>query len=245
MKTNAIFIVGGAGLIGHALIKHLSFVGYNVVVGDLKFGCINPSENIFPLALNVDDEQSIDNAIEYIRREKFNLSSVINCVYPRTPNYGKKADEISLSDFQENVSLHLGGYFSVSQKFGRYFAQNGGGNIINFSSIYGSVMPRFELYEGTNMTMPVEYAAAKSGILQMTKYFAKLYKKNAVRYNCVSPGGVFDGQSQTFIDRYNKYCGSLGMLAPEDLCGVVEFLLSDNARYITGQEIIIDDGFSL
>ena len=63
-----------------------------------------------------------------------------------------------------------------------------GGNIINLSSIYGSFIPRFEIYEGTSMTTPIEYVAIKSGIESMSKYFAKTYIKSKLRINCVAPG---------------------------------------------------------
>ena len=95
------------------------------------------------------------------------------CPYPRNSRYGRRMEEVEYADFCDNLGMHLGGYFLVMQRFAAYFKREGGGNMINVSSIYGVVAPRFEVYEGTPMTMPVEYAAIKSGLLHLTRYFAQ------------------------------------------------------------------------
>ena len=95
------------------------------------------------------------------------------------------------------------------------------------------------------MNSPIEYSAMKAGIINMTKYLAKLYIKDNVRVNCISPGGIFNNQNKIFINNYKKSCGSKGMLNAEDLNGTISYLLSDESRYLTGQNIIIDDGWSL
>jgi len=126
-----------------------------------------------------------------------------------------------------------------------YFSKAGGGSIVSLSSIYGVIAPRFDIYEGTDMTMPVEYAAIKSGIIHLTKYFTRYFSGNGIRFNCVSPGGIIDRQPKEFLDKYRKYSVSKGMLSPEDICGAVSFLLSDDSKYVNGQNIIVDDGWAL
>ena len=117
--------------------------------------------------------------------------------------------------------------------------------MINISSIYGSLTPRFNIYENTKIHLPVEYVAVKSAIIQLTKYFAQLYKNDGIRMNCISPGGILDSQDEVFVKSYFKYAGQKGMLEPKDIISTLIFLLSDKSRYINGQNIIIDDGFSL
>ena len=90
-----------------------------------------------------------------------------------------------------------------------------------------------------------DQAAIKSAIISLTKYFAQYYKKSGIRVNAISPGGILDGQSKTFLDRYNSHCASKGMLDPEDVAKTAAFLISDQAAYVNGQNLIIDDGFSL
>ena len=95
------------------------------------------------------------------------------------------------------------------------------------------------------MTMPVEYAAIKSSVLHLTRYFAQYYKTSGIRVNALSPGGILDQQHQSFINRYKALCGVKGMLDAGDISGSLLFLLSDASRHMTGQNLVIDDGFSL
>ena len=81
----------------------------------------------------------------------------------------------------------------------------------------------------------------------MTDYFSKIFafRKQDIRCNTISPGGVFGGQSKQFVNNYKKYCKSKGMISPSDLVGIANFLVSDESKFITGQDIQADDGFSL
>ena len=79
----------------------------------------------------------------------------------------------------------------------------------------------------------------------MTKYMAKYFKGKNIRFNCISPGGVFDNQDIKFVEKYNSFCLNKGMISPQDLNGILIFLLSDESMFINGQNIIVDDGFTL
>ena len=125
------------------------------------------------------------------------------------------------------------------------FKEQGGGNIINIASIYGVMAPRFEIYKDTSMTMPLEYAAIKSGVINLSRYFAKYFLASGVRVNSLSPGGILDNQPESFIEAYNINCGHKGILNAEDITGSLVFLLSDLSKHMTGQNLIVDDGFSL
>ena len=105
--------------------------------------------------------------------------------------------------------------------------------------------PKFEIYKGTKMSSSIEYSAIKSGIISITKYLAKLYKKQNIRINCISPGGVLDNQPKRFIKQYKKICNSKGLLSASDLIPAFRYLLDDESAIITGQNIIVDDGWTL
>ena len=159
--------------------------------------------------------------------------------------YGKAVFDVMLQDFNENINLHLGGYFHVMQKFAELFINQGYGNIINIASIQGVLAPKFDHYIGTDMTSPIEYTAAKSAIISMSKYMAKYLAGKNIRVNCISPGGIKDNQPAVFLNRYKTSCTNKGMLDAEDLVGTLLFLISDQSKYINGQNIIVDDGWSL
>ncbi len=95
------------------------------------------------------------------------------------------------------------------------------------------------------MTNGPEYSIIKSGVIQLTKFMAKRFKNLNIKVNCISPGGVEDGQPDSFLKAYAKYCSSKGMLSPDDLTGSLIFLLSDYSKFLQGQNLIVDDGFTL
>ena len=122
--------------------------------------------------------------------------------------------------------------------------EQGGGSIINIGSIYGTVAPDFSIYAGTEMTMPVAYSAIKGGIIALTRYIATYYGSSNIRANVVSPGGIIDRQAQTFIDRYIEKTPLDRMGTPPDVAGAVLFLASDASAYITGQNLLVDGGWT-
>jgi NAD(P)-dependent dehydrogenase (short-subunit alcohol dehydrogenase family) len=250
LDNKTIVITGAAGRIGSYFCEVLVESGANVIATDINERSLNliagkyPS-SIHPVVMDITNKESIDNLINDISKKFGTIDAIINNAYPRNKNYGALLEDVKYDDFCENVDMHLGGYFLVSQRFALYFKHKNKGNIINMSSIYGVMPPRFEIYENTKMTMPVEYAAIKSGIIHLTKYFAQYYKKSSIRVNSISPGGILADQPESFINSYNSFSGNKGMLEEKDLAGLLIFLASDESLRITGQNFIIDDGFSL
>lgn len=247
-------ITGGAGFIGRQFCTAVAEHGGTAVVADINLAAAavlakdiaakHPGQ-AEAMLLDITSQESVSALISKLQERFGRIDAVVNNAYPRNRNYGRKLESVTYEDFCENVSLHLGGYFLVAQQFGLYFREQGGGNIINMSSIYGVMPPRFEVYEGTSMTMPVEYAAIKSAVIQLTRYFAQYFKGDGIRVNSLSPGGILDRQPEAFLQKYDSYCNGKGMLNPQDVNGSLLFLLSDASQYITGQNLIVDDGFSL
>ncbi|QRM20152.1 SDR family oxidoreductase [Dechloromonas sp. TW-R-39-2] len=252
---NALVVVaGGAGLLGRSFVRAIAENGGRVVVADIDIQAAEKlvaeldrefPARVYAASLDITQKASIGSLIDDLQCRYGTIDALVNNSYPRNKNYGRKIENVTYDDFCENVNLHLGGYFLVAQQFCMVFKAQGHGNVINMSSIYGSIAPRFEVYEGTPMTMPVEYAAIKSAVVHLTRYFAQYFKGAGIRVNCLSPGGIRANQHGDFLAAYNAHCASKGMLDPGDIVGALLFLLSDESRYITGQNLLVDDGFSL
>ena len=256
LKKKIIVVIGGSGLLGKKFVQAILLNGGTPIIADIGIGAVTESLDSIDakgegfskaISINVDitSSQSLDELLSKVKSICGKIDAVVNCAYPKNKNFGKHFFDVSYEDFCINTNDHLGGYFLVCQKFSKFFIEQGYGNIVNFGSIYGVIPPKFEIYSGTNMTVPIEYAMSKVGIVHMTKYLAKYLKGKNVRINSISPGGIFDDQNQLFLRAYKNNCINKGMLASEDINGTLLFLLSDFSLNINGQNIVVDDGFTL
>lgn len=255
LLNKVVVITGGAGLIGQAFVKAVVANGGTAIIADinLKLGIqiknvlqeeLN-STNIDFVELDITSKDSLQNAIQILQGKYARIDALVNNAYPRNKQYARHFFDVEYDDFVENTGMNLGGYFTTSQQFALYFKKQGFGNIINISSIYGVMAPKFDVYNDTTMTMPVEYAAIKAGLIHLTKYMAKYFKGLNIRVNTLSPGGICDNQPEAFLKAYQKECLNKGMLDKNDLQGTLVYLLSDMSKYVNGQNIVVDDGFSL
>jgi NAD(P)-dependent dehydrogenase (short-subunit alcohol dehydrogenase family) len=251
LSSKVILVTGACGLLGQQIVREIVGQNGSVVATDIdtdkttNLSQALPSEQIQFVPMDIIDSDSIDKAIASGIKQFGAVDACVNAAYPRTASWGTTFEELEVAELQENLKLQLGGAIILSQRMMKHFIAQGHGNFIHLSSIMGVVAPKFENYEGTSMTSPIEYTAVKSGIISMTRWLAKYYKNNNIRVNCVSPGGILDQQPQSFLEKYRDSCTSKGMLDPTDVAGTVLFLLSDQSKYINGQNIVIDDGWSL
>ena len=250
LKNKVIVVTGGAGEIGQCFVRGISDRGDIAIAADINLEeaellAQDCTGKAYAAYIDITSKDSITALISDLMQRYGRIDALVNNAYPRNKNYGKKLEDVTYADFCNNVNMHLGGYFLVAQQFCLAFKQQGYGNIINMSSIYGSMAPRFQIYDGTPMTMPVEYAAIKAAIEHLTRYFSQYFKGTGIRVNCLSPGGILAGQPADFLAAYNKHCATKGMLDADDMLGALMFLLSDESTFMNGQSLIVDDGFSL
>lgn len=252
LKGKHIIIFGAGGLLGSNLVKYLLDREVQVTAVDineistlerikaLKVETSNPMLSV--QVVDITDESQVKGFFH----QPLKIDGIVNAAYPRNKSYGNKFFDVSLASFNENLALHLGSAFTLTQQAAAFFKRNLQPlSLVNISSIYGVVAPKFDVYDNTSMTMPVEYAAIKAAIQHLNKYVVSFVKDSRFRVNCVSPGGILDGQPDDFLSAYLKYTHGEGMLNVDEVLGSIAFLLSSESKFITGQNIIVDDGFSL
>lgn len=256
LEGRVVVITGGAGLIGRGFVKAVVESGGTAVIADIDEASGNRvradlaaelgTDKIGFIRVDITSRDSVRAMIGSILESHQTVDALVNNAYPRNKNYGRKFEDVTYEDFCENMNLHLGGYFLMSQEVSRVMVKQKRGVIINIASIYGFMAPRFDLYENANFTSPVEYSAIKGGLLSLTKYLASYLGKHDIRVNAISPGGVYDNQPDSFVAKYcRKTLIGNRMAETDDLTGALTFLLSDGSRYITGQNIVVDGGWSI
>lgn len=256
LQDKIVLITGAAGLLGRAFVEACFKAGAIVVAVDIdaraaskllkKFKGNGQAKRIFFQKCDTTNEKQIGLLFKRVLKRHKRIDALVNSAYPRNKNYGKKFDLVSYADFCDNVSKHLGGYFVMTQKVSEIMKRQRAGTILSLGSIYGSSVPKFEIYQGTEMTMPIEYAAIKAAVIQLGKYLAAYLGPYNIRVNTLSPGGILNNQPKAFQKKYSSHV-PLGkrMGQPGDITGALVFLLSDDAAYITGQDVIVDGGWSL
>ena len=145
-------------------------------------------------------------------------------------------------DYVIGVNLK-GTIFMIQTVFKHFFKPQKRGCIINIGSIYGVVSGDMRLYaEGDRKTSEI-YGASKAAVINLTKYFAAYMAPN-VRVNCISPGGIFNYQDSDFVQMYSRKVPMERMGKEEELLSTLEYLISDESSYVTGQNIVVDGGLT-
>lgn len=147
------------------------------------------------------------------------------------------------------MQVNLDGYFFMAQAVGPRMAERGRGVIVQTCSIYGIVGPDQRIYEGSEyLGMPINtpaiYSASKAGVAGLTKYLATYWGPKGVRVNTLTPGGVESGQNEEFSKRYSARVPLGRMAKADDMAFALLYLVSDEAGYVTGQNLVVDGGLT-
>lgn len=244
--SNKIVIVTGAnGLIGKEIVHELEEHAATIIAADIAFETEVIDEKKSTFKLDLSDNTSIDSLVEFAMDNYVRIDGLINAAYPRTKDWGKyKFEDTPFTHWKKNVELQLNSVFYLDQQVLKVMEAQKFGSIVNFGSIYGIVGNDFTIYEDYGGTSPAEYCAVKGGIINFTRYLASYFGKYNVRVNCVCPGGIWDNQREEFVRNYNHRCPMKRMGNPDDIAPLCLFLISDGAKYITGQIIASDGGWT-
>jgi NAD(P)-dependent dehydrogenase (short-subunit alcohol dehydrogenase family) len=148
--------------------------------------------------------------------------------------------------FRQTVDVNVVGLFNATEIFGRPMCEAGRGSIVNIGSLYAAVAPDPSFYDHFDppFTKPSAYGASKAAVVNLTRYFARLWGPHGVRVNALSPAGVFAGQDEEFVRKYTARIPLGRMAEPGDLVGPLLFLASDVSAYVTGHELRVNGGFT-
>jgi NAD(P)-dependent dehydrogenase (short-subunit alcohol dehydrogenase family) len=241
LSNKVIVVTGGNGLLGRSMVGRLLDEGSRVINVDIDHET-DLASGKFKADLTKDSE--VDQLVSSVVKAYGRIDGLVNNAYPRTQDWGNKWEDIVADSWRKNVDMQLNSVFYITQAIGKQMKLQGNGTIVNIASIYGVVGNDFTVYDGTGMTSPAAYAAIKGGVINLTRYLASYMGKDGIRVNCVSPGGIFNHQHEVFVSNYQKKVPMGRMGLPDDISPAVAFLLSEDSGYISGQNLIVDGGWT-
>jgi NAD(P)-dependent dehydrogenase (short-subunit alcohol dehydrogenase family) len=257
MHTNDLFrldgrvalVTGGAGIYGVHITRALAEAGAHVVIASRNSvqceevaGALGEEGlKVSAAALDLGSCESIQTLCEQIVSEFGRLDILFNNAVARA---GGDPSTVTEEDWVSAMKVNSTGFFMSCKIFGEQMIEQRSGVIVNISSIYGVVGPNFNIYEGTDLTSPANYAFAKGGMINFTRYAASYYGRFGIRVNCISPGGFQTDQPEIFIKNYSKQAPLGRMATDDDIKGAAVFLASDASAYITGHNLMVDGGWT-
>jgi len=240
MNDKVFIVTGGSGLLGKEIVDNLKSKRYIVYNFDIQF----ENDDDKNIKCDVTSEKDIINGLARVYKKHQRIDGLVNNAYPKTKDWGDSFLKMSMESWGKNLDMQLNGYVMVIQKCLPYLIKQKFGSIISIASIYGVVANDDSLYEGTSINSVAAYSAIKGGLISFNRFMAAKYGCYNIRFNCVSPGGVFDFQDKRFVERYEQRVPLKRMANPDDIAPVVSFILSEDSKYITGQNIIVDGGWT-
>lgn len=257
MKERVVLISGGAGHLGTAIATALAEKGASIVVLDIDSDKSNHAAKALKdqfggkhlaIAIDLSSKNEIASIPETIHQEFGKLDVLVNCaaLVGSTENKGWAVsfEEQDVNTWEKALSVNLTAPFYLIQCCLDLLRKSKSASILNIGSIYGVAGQKLSMYEGLDYITPAAYSTSKGGINQLTVYLATVLAPK-IRVNTISPGGIERGQDQKFQDRYNALTPLGRMATEEDFKGAALFLASDLSKYVTGQNIIVDGGWSL
>jgi NAD(P)-dependent dehydrogenase (short-subunit alcohol dehydrogenase family) len=167
---------------------------------------------------------------------------------PGVPASTHRIEDIPLEAGRRVLEVNVLGLFLATQVFLPSFRRAGGASVVNIGSLYGAVSPDARLYDHLPVDPPFLkpplYGASKAAVTSLTRYLATHLARDGVRVNTLSPGGVLGGQDPEFQRKFSERVPLGRMATYDDLAGPLLFLASGASSYVTGQELLVDGGFT-
>ena len=263
LKNKVVILTGALGLLGKSIAQSLAKEKAIIIMLDIKknneikkvkeYKLIK--NNLYYYKCDVTKIKEIKKIakIVYNKFRKIdiliNAAGITDAVEKKTNPEFSKFENFSLKDWSKSININLNSMFLCSQVFGNKMIKQKKSSIINFASTYGMVGPDQKIYMSKNSKHTFfknpAYPTAKGAVISFSKYLAAYWGKEGVRVNSISPGGVYANQPKEFIERYESQVPLKRMAYPEDIKGIIAYLASDLSEYVTGQNFVIDGGWSV
>jgi NAD(P)-dependent dehydrogenase (short-subunit alcohol dehydrogenase family) len=261
LANKVVVVTGGAGLLGQVFCQALVDVGAHIAIVDLDLASaetvakrINKSDaqRVIAVGSDITSPESVTQMVTNVVKQLGRIDVLVNNAASKGSSldaFFESFEDYSLKTWREVMSVNIDGLFLVAQAVGKQMKKQGGGSIIQTSSIYGVVAPDQRIYEGSEyngrpINTPAVYSASKSAVNGLTNYLATYWASSKIRVNSLTPGGIASGQNSEFDKKYSNRVPLGRMGEATELVGALIYLASDASSYVTGQNLIVDGGLS-
>jgi NAD(P)-dependent dehydrogenase (short-subunit alcohol dehydrogenase family) len=257
LRGRTALVTGAAGQLGPVVCETLAELGANVIAIDVQAeACEKVAHTltqrhgveVSPMAVNLEHFDEVEAACATIHERHQKLDILVNAAAltgtgVAGPGWAGPFAEQSMELFQRACSVNLMAPFLLVQRCSDLLRRSGHGAVINFISIYGVSAPDLRIYGDSALGNPAAYAATKGGLLQVTRWLSTVLAPE-VRVNAISPGGILAAQPEQFIQNYSARTPLGRMGVPQDIKGAIVFLATDLSQYVTGQNLLVDGGWT-
>jgi NAD(P)-dependent dehydrogenase (short-subunit alcohol dehydrogenase family) len=268
LKNKIVLVVGGRGYLGRDFCQKLRSQNAHVISADLPITSKAASTSDFndefgdieQIDIDVTNKDSVNKVVRSLLEKYGRIDTLIYSVTAKPNDFYMPFTECSLEGWQSVIHAELDGLFLVVQDVGRAMEKEGQGNMIFISSIYGVVGNDQRIYKGSNLAglytdqegsedkqifSHSVYPVVKGGVISLSRYLAAYWGEKNIRVNCVSPGGVYhEGENEVFLKKFSEKV-PLGRKAEvKEISGIVVYLTSNESSYVTGQNLIVDGGWT-
>ena len=250
-------VTGAAGHLGQVISETLAELGAGLVLVDLPKNDLDQLADrirkswgvpVFvasaDLGLAADREMLFQIVISQVDQLDILINNAAFVGTSKLEGWATKFSDQSPDLWGQVLEVNLTSAFDLVQKFTPLLNKSCGASVINIASIYGEQGPDWSLYEGTGMANPAAYSVSKGGLIQLTKWLATTLAPK-IRVNTISPGGIYRSQPKEFVERYASRTPMARMASENDIKGAIGFLASDLSRYITGENLHVDGGWTI
>ncbi len=264
-------VTGGAGLLGAEFCRTLADAGAQVIVADIDgkvaealADSLNEARPIskdqaggvraLGVATDVTERESVLEMVDATLRHFKQLDILVNsaALDPKfdPENIGKHTnsfEDLPLDVWRQALDVNLTGMFLCCQAAAVPMLDRGRGTMINICSIYGMVGPDQRLYQQAGQPIkykPAHYSVTKAGVLGLTRYLATYYAGKNIRVNALTPGGVYNDHSESFVKAYASRAVLGRMARKDEMNGALLYLASEASAYMTGANLVVDGGWT-
>ncbi len=263
LKGKVAVISGAAGLLGSEFSKSLTSRG-TIVIGldndkkklsflDKEMKKISSKNNFFTFKCDLTKERDVKETVKKIINKFKKIDILINNAGSKSSNqknFFEKFENYKMKTWKEVIDVNLNSVFLLSQVISKYMIKEKSGSIIQIGSIQGILGNDGRIYKGSKLlgkkiSSPAVYSASKAAVIGLSRYLATYLAKFGIRVNTISPGGVYNNHNVTFTKKYSNKVPMNRMGTKNEIASTVLFLCSDESSYITGQNLVVDGGYSI